>query len=298
MITLQELFKKGAATLRDLPRPGLEARILLVKAGSLAAEAFSADPGRLVPDKEAAAYERLLARRLTGEPLAYITGEKEFWSLAFRVGPGVLIPRPETELIVETVLRLSARGKERIIDLGTGSGNIAVSLAKELPGARITAADISLRALRRARENAAQHGVHNISFVYSRGFAGLKKGVWRTRYDFVVSNPPYISISEWENLPEEIRHHEPKKALVAGETGLEFIRKLIPAARPFLRPGGYLVFEIGFGQKDAVLPLFDKSWDEIGVENDLAGIPRVFAARRRSIPKAFFSAPPLGRWRA
>ena len=281
MKTLQELSREGAAILRDLPRPDLEARLLLLRTVYLSAEVLHADPGRLVPDPTAAAYKRLLARRSKGEPLAYITGDKEFWSLSFEVGPGVLIPRPETELIVETVLRLSRGGKERIIDLGTGSGNIAVSLAKELPGARIIAADISLRALRWARENAARHGVRNLAFVRSRGFAGLRKGAWLGRYDFIVSNPPYVSISEWEILPAEIRLYEPKRALVAGNTGLEFIRKLIPAARPFLRPGGHLVFEIGFGQKDGVLSLFDESWEEVGVENDLAGIPRIFVARRR-----------------
>ena len=280
MNTLHELFKKGEATLCSFSRPDLEARLLLLKAVSLPSEVIYADPGRLVPPKRAEAYDRLLARRLAGEPLAYLTGEKEFWSLFFRTGPGVLIPRPETELIVETVLRLSTRGKERIIDLGTGSGNIAVSLAIELPKAQILASDISLRALRKARVNALRYQASNISLVHSRGFASLKKDAWRDRFDFVVSNPPYISLAEWEALPAEIKLHEPRRALVGGKIGLEFIHKMIPAARPFLKQGGHLVIEIGFGQKDKVLSFFDESWKNVGVENDLAGIPRVVAARR------------------
>jgi len=278
--TLQELYREGLASLRGFPRPDLDARLLLLKSVSLPPEALITDPGTLVKDRPAAKFKRLIERRSMGEPLAYLLGEKEFWSLPFLIRRGVLVPRPETELVVEAVLRLSGGGSERILDMGTGSGNIAVALAKELPRSRLTAVDISIGALRLAGENAARHHVRNIVFIHSHGFSGLRRGAWRGRYGFVVSNPPYVSAKDWMNLPPGTKRYEPKIALVSGKTGLEFVGALVRDARPFLKPGGYLIFEIGFGQKDSVLALFDKTWDEVRVESDLAGIPRIVAARR------------------
>ena len=211
-------------------------------------------------------------------PLAYLTGVKEFWSIPFNVTPSVLVPRPETEVLVEKVLELSTRESESILDVGTGSGCIAVALAKELPRAHIEAVDISERALRVARRNAALHKAKHVHFHKSDLFSAFRgTGV---RFDFVVSNPPYISRGDWDGLPPEVRDFEPRRALLAGESGLEMIERLVRRARTFLRPGGYLIFEIGDGQRDKVLSLFGKRWTEIETAWDLAGMPRVITARR------------------
>jgi release factor glutamine methyltransferase len=211
-------------------------------------------------------------------PLAYLTGTKEFWSIPFEVSPSVLVPRPETEVLVEKVLELSTRESESLVDVGTGSGCIAVALAKELPRARIEAVDISERALRVAAANAARHRVRPISFRKSNLLAAFRgTGV---KFDFIVSNPPYIARDEWPGLPAEVRDWEPRRALLAGDSGLELIERLVRRAGAFLKPGGYLIFEIGEGQRDKVLGLFGKRWTEIETAWDLAGKPRVITARR------------------
>jgi len=214
-------------------------------------------------------------------PLAYLTGVREFWSREFRVFPGVLIPRPETELIVEKVVEMSSGGEESIVDVGTGCGAIAVALAGELPSARILAVDVSRRALRAARLNAAGLPAGRIRFAEGNAPAVFKNLLAPASQDFIVSNPPYIAEGEWASLMPEIRLFEPRRALVAGPTGLEFIRKLIRSAAFYLKPGGRLVLEIGRGQTDGVLRLFDEHWTESRVFKDLAGIPRVMTARKR-----------------
>lgn len=218
--------------------------------------------------------------RLCGVPLAYLTREKEFWSLPLRILPGVFIPRPETELIVDKVLELSLIKGETIIDIGTGSGNIALALAKELPEARIIATDISAKALRLAKLNALKHNAAKITFVQGNLFSALKGLNLEEKCDFVVSNPPYVPAGEWETLSREVREHEPRRALVPGKTGFEFIRRLIKGAAVYLRAGGHLLFEIGQGQRDAALLLFDERWREVESFDDLAGIPRVVKARK------------------
>jgi release factor glutamine methyltransferase len=211
-------------------------------------------------------------------PLSYLTGVKEFWSIPFKVTPSVLVPRPETEVLVEKVLELSTRESEAILDVGTGSGCIAVALAKELPRAYIQAVDISERALRVARGNAALHKTRHVQFHKSNLFSAFRgTGV---RFDFIVSNPPYISRDEWDGLPPEVRDFEPRRALLSGESGLEMIERLVRRAGTFLRPGGYLIFEIGDGQRDRVLSLFGKRWTEIETAWDMSGKPRVLTVRR------------------
>jgi release factor glutamine methyltransferase len=276
--TLLELFRNGAALLGDRPQAPLEAKILLLRAAACSEERFLAAPDSPCSARAEAFFRRLVARRLDGVPLAYLTGTKEFWSIPFEVSPSVLVPRPETEALVGKVLELSTREDEDIVDVGTGSGCIAVALAKELPRARIRAVDVSERALRVARRNAARHRAKHVEFRRSDLLAAFRgTGV---RFDFIVSNPPYISRGEWDGLPPDVRDFEPRRALLAGDSGLELIERLVRRAGAFLKPGGYLIFEIGEGQRDRVLGLFGKRWTEIETAWDLAGKPRVITARR------------------
>ena len=276
--TLIELYRSGVALLNDRPQAVLEAKVLLLRAAALTEERYLAAPHKPCSPKAEAFFQRLVRRRLHGVPLSHLTGVKEFWSIPFRVTPSVLVPRPETEVLVEKVLELSTRESESILDVGTGSGNIAIALAKELPRACIQAVDISERALRVARRNASLHKTKHVQFHKSDLFSAFRgTGV---RFDFIVSNPPYISSAEWDGLPPEVRDFEPRRALLAGESGLETIERLVRRAGTFLRPGGYLIFEIGDGQRDSVLSLFGKRWTEIETAWDLAGKPRVITARR------------------
>ncbi len=276
--TLQDLFRHGAGLLHDSPQSVLEAKVLLLRAALLSEEDFFAAPHAPFSAKTESFFLRLVEKRKEGVPLSYLTGTKEFWSIPLKVSPSVLIPRPETEILVEKVLELSSRDREDILDVGTGSGNIAIALAKELPRARIYAADISLRALNVARRNAAVHKVRQVDFVRSNLFSAFRGS--GLRFDFIVSNPPYVSRRDWDALPPEIRAFEPRRALLAGESGLELIQRLVRQARTYLKPGGYLIFEIGDGQRDGVLALFGRRWTEIETAWDLAGKPRVTTARR------------------
>lgn len=276
--TLQDLFRHGVGLLHDSPQSVLEAKVLLLRAALLSDEDFFAAREAPLAAKTEAFFLRLVERRKEGVPLSYLTGTKEFWSIPLKVSPSVLIPRPETEILVEKVLELSSRDREAILDVGTGSGNIAIALAKELPRARVIAADISLRALNVARRNAALQKVRQVDFIRSNLFSALRGT--GARFDFIVSNPPYVSKRDWDELPAEIRDFEPRRALLAGESGLEFVRRLVRQAGTFLKPGGYLIFEIGDGQRDDVLALFGRRWTEIETAWDLAGKPRVITARR------------------
>jgi release factor glutamine methyltransferase len=276
--TLLELFRTGVALLGDRPPAVLEAKILLLRAARLTEERYLTAPTRPCPPKAEAFFRRLIEKRLDGVPLAHLTGTKEFWSIPIEVTSSVLVPRPETEGLVEKVLELSSRGEEDIVDVGTGSGCIAIALANELPHARIKAVDISERALRVARRNAARHKAKHVEFQRSNLLSAFRgKGL---KFDFIVSNPPYVSRTEWVGLPRDVRDFEPRRALLAGESGLELIERLVRRAGTFLKPGGYLIFEIGDGQRDKVLGLFGRRWTEIETAWDLAGKPRVITARR------------------
>jgi release factor glutamine methyltransferase len=276
--TLNELFRDGVARLGDRPQAVLESKVLLLRAARLSEERYLAAPDRPCPAKAEAFFRRLVERRIAGAPLSQLTGTREFWSIPFEVTASVLAPRPETEGLVEKVLELSSREAETILDVGTGSGCIAIALAKELPRAALTAVDVSERALAVARRNAARHRARSVVFMRSDLFSAFRgTGV---RFDFIVSNPPYVSRAEWETLPADVRDFEPRRALLAGESGLELIERLVRRAGTFLRPGGYLVFEIGEGQRDKVLGLFGRRWTEIETAWDLAGRPRVITARR------------------
>jgi release factor glutamine methyltransferase len=252
--------------------------VLLLRAVRVGEERFLASPDAPCPPKAEAYFRRLVRKRLEGVPLAHLTGAKEFWSIPFEVSPSVLVPRPETEVLVEKVLELSSREEEAIVDVGTGSGCIAVALAQELPRARIDAVDISERALRVARRNAARHKARRVRFLRSDLLSAFRGT--GARFDFIVSNPPYISRGEWDGLPADVRDYEPRRALLAGDSGLELIERLVRRAGTFLKPSGYLIFEIGEGQRDRVLGLFGRRWTEIETAWDLAGKPRVITARR------------------
>jgi release factor glutamine methyltransferase len=229
--------------------------------------------------EQATHYMKLLERRYNGEPIQYIVGGTEFYGLPFRVTPDVLIPRPETEHLVEQVIALAARYQApRIVDVGTGSGAIAIALAHHLPNAAITATDISSAALTTARQNAELNGVSDrIRFLEG----DLLGPVTDEQFDIIVSNPPYVPLADRGPLAVEVRDHEPALALFAGDDGLDIYRRLIPAAFAALVPGGLVVLEIGCGQSAAIASLLAESgFDQIEFAPDLQNIPRVASARR------------------
>ena len=280
MNTVHELLQEGRSLLRGVAAPAIEAKVLLLYATGLTEVEFLASPHQVIRPEKERRYRRLIRRRLSGIPLAYILGRKEFWSLSLRVGPGVFIPRPETELLVEKTLDLASCGKGTVVDIGTGSGNIALALARELPEARILATDVSIRALRIARLNARDHGLKNITFFKGSLFAALRGLGLEGGCDFIVSNPPYVSASDWESLPPEIKDHEPRRALLGGKTGLDLIRRLISGSPAFLRSRGHLLFEMGYDQAGTAAADLGQSWSEVETFVDLRGIRRVVKARR------------------
>jgi len=232
----------------------------------------------------------LVARRASGVPAQHLTGHQEFWGLEFEVTPDALIPRPETEHVIEVALdRLGVspdsasspiRQKEfRIADVGTGSGCIAIALAYELPAAQIVATDISPAALEVARRNAARHTASRIEFIECNLLAAL---LHESRsYDLIASNPPYIARRDAATLAREVREHEPQAALFGGETGVELYAPLIAQAAKLLKPGGTLVLELGYDSAEHVSQLLEiREWTDVKVTNDLAGIPRVASAKR------------------
>jgi len=225
----------------------------------------------------------LLLRRIAGEPLQYLLGETEFMSLAFRVNPSVLIPRPETEILVEDVLKtLSTAGPVRILDIGTGSGCIASSLARNLLGAELDAVDSEPDALETAAENAARLGVGDrIRFIRADAMDGGFHAVVAPPYNALVSNPPYVSEDEWARLPVEIRKHEPRRALCDEGDGFAFYPVLARLAAEMLVPGGTVWAEVGAGQSEAVLEIFGRTGlRDASVLPDLNGIPRVVRAKK------------------
>jgi release factor glutamine methyltransferase len=238
-------------------------------------------PERELSCAEQAQYEQLTARAAAGEPLQYLTGRQEFWKSEFAVTPAVLIPRPETEHLIEDALRLARGGAAKdgrglkLVDVGTGSGAIAVTMARELPEAEVWAVDLSAEALEIARQNAERLGAR-VHFAQSDLLSSLDA---EGSFDFVLSNPPYIGLEEADEVQERVRRHEPAMALFAGEDGLAVIRRLIPQAHAALRTGGWLLMEIGYRQAEAVRTLLH-GWEQVHSAADLAGIARVMLARK------------------
>jgi release factor glutamine methyltransferase len=275
--TIHKLFLKGKALLKNKPHPHIEAKLLLLECASISEEQFYSSPDRELSKVQERRFFRMISKRLHGFPIPYLIGKREFWSISFNVSPAVMIPRPETELIVEKVLEIAPRQEITIVDIGTGCGNIAVSLAKELPEARIVATDVSERALKLARLNASRQNISSINFVQGSLFLPLRRLRLGGKCDFIVSNPPYVSRKEWTRLPREIKDYEPLRALVAGKTGFEIIQRLALEAPNYLKPGGSLLFEIGYYQKDEVKSLLasNPSWEDIDFFKDLSGNWRV-----------------------
>ena len=299
--TLHSCIQKAR---RRLERAGIEAVEAAIDADVLARHALGGwERGQLLaglrdacPPAFAEGFEPLVRRREQREPTGYLTGHREFWNIDIEVGPGVLIPRPETELIVEEVLaRVTSRAEEpvlserrvtsrvegphlRIADVGTGSGCLAVALARWLPGAHIVATDVSDAALRVARRNAARHEVGDRVLVLQGNLLQGTDGL----FDVIVSNPPYVPAGDLASLQPEIREFEPAGALEGGLDGLDVIRRLVPEAATRLVPGGWLMFEFGFGQSEGVRAIMagEPRLALVDLRADLAGIPRVAVARR------------------
>jgi release factor glutamine methyltransferase len=299
-------LKNGIAQLRDADVPSftLAAELLLLHALGRDRTWLYAHPEENIAVADAQRFFALIARRAAGEPTQHLTGKQEFWGLEFEVTPDVLIPRPETEHVIEVALDRLALHEIRagrpqkndgtgwnIADIGTGCGCIAIALAKELPGATIYATDISSDALEVARRNAIRHAVADrIWFLESNLLQAVVRNdacsPLATRHsslllDLIVSNPPYVGRRELNALAREVREHEPESALYGGEEGYELYADLITQAAAHLKPGGILVLELGHNTLPAVRPLLDAAaWTNVGVTNDLAGIPRVLAAEK------------------
>jgi release factor glutamine methyltransferase len=316
-------LKKGLAQLREahVPSYTLATELLLLYVLGRDRTWLYAHPEEQISSADSECFLALIARRASGEPTQHLTGKQEFWGLEFEVTPDVLIPRPETEHLIEVALdRLAVRelraGRKQtltgeslqVADIGTGSGCIAIALAKELPHAVIFATDISSAALAVASRNATRHAVSDrihflesgllerLSVVVAQHAAPLQAQTGMTKnssrespvtshqsplLDLIASNPPYIGRREAEMLPREVRDHEPEIALYGGEEGYELYADLIVQAAALLKPTGILVLELGHDSLPAVQPLLEApAWANVGVTNDLAGIPRVIAAER------------------
>ena len=302
---IRTALRTGISRLRDahVASYTLAAELLLLHVLQRDRAWVYAHPEESTDSQQLEAYRSLITRRADGEPTQYLTGKQEFWSLEFEVTPEVLIPRPETEHVMEVALDRLGRCELRagrpqktngrgflVADIGTGSGCLAVALAKELPGATIFATDISPAALAVAGRNASRHSVADrIHFLKSDlseplnldSAARQSLGNGAASFDLVVSNPPYIARRDVPSLAREVRDFEPAIALYGGEEGYELYTSLVALAAFHLKPGGIFVTELGHASLPAVRPLLDsRQWTSVGITNDLAGIPRVLAARR------------------
>jgi release factor glutamine methyltransferase len=275
-MTLREAQRVGTERLSEVPElretASRDADLLVMFALGVGRTELFVRPERVLTDAEVARVSASIERRVGLEPVQYITGEQEFYGLPFRVTRATLIPRPETELLVETVI-VRMPGARRIVDVGTGSGAIAVALAHALPGASVMAVDISGAALEVARGNAVLNGVA-VEFRLGDLLAGVEQGV-----DVVVSNPPYIPSGDRDGMHPQVTEFEPAGALFAGVDGLEVYRRLIPDAWGVLRIGGMLAMEIGFGQEEGVRGLMS-GWGGVEFLEDLRGVRRVVVGWR------------------
>jgi release factor glutamine methyltransferase len=312
---IRAALKSGIGKLReaDVPSFTLAAELLLLHVLDRNRTWLYAHPEEILSESAAQHFSDLIARRAAGEPTQYLTGKQEFWGLDFEVTPDVLIPRPETEHVIEVALdRIALRERRagrpqksigeglQIADIGTGSGCIAIALAKELPSAHFVATDISPAALAIAQRNAKHHcvadlirflesnllepgplGARPVGAQYIEPQPHLQTENSSSPFDLIASNPPYIGRREADSLPREVRDHEPHSALFGGEEGYELYANLIAQVAKHLKPEGILVLELGHNSLPAVQPLLDSPpWTRVGVTNDLAGTPRIIAAQR------------------
>ncbi len=274
---LKELYLKGRKSFEEngFECPGIETRTILAR--SLGADPLElyAHPERCVDSERTETFEKLLRRRLAGEPLAYVTGKREFCSRSFVVTRDVLIPRPETETLAELAIETAERMKNpRILDLGTGSGCLAVTLSLEVRGCEVFASDVSAPALGVAKRNSRAHGAR-VRFVRSDLLGCFAK----SSFDIIISNPPYVSEAEYAELSPQIRRYEPRTALFGGKDGFMYIRKIAAAAGTALRKGGFLLLEIGASQaKSAERIVRENGFSDIRFETDISGVKRVVKA--------------------
>ncbi len=267
--------------LAAIPDAGIEAQVLLRYTLGIDRATFHASPDRELSDEDAEGFGRMVERRIEGEPLSYITGHREFYGLDFVVTPDVLVPRQETEFLVEAVLEYAGdRGEDEsplaIADIGTGSGCIAVALGHHLPNATVYATDMSREALRVAEENVRKHGLEGRVHLRQGDLFGALDGP----VDVVASNPPYLSTEEAADLPPDVQR-EPRIALAAGSDGMDVLSRLIVGAREYVKPGGLLALEIDPRRLEAVKSLAGRTFPggEIGLAKDHAGLDRVVTVR-------------------
>ena len=274
---LRELYLKGRKSFEEngFECPGVETRAILARSLGTDPLEFYAHPERRVDPERAEAFEELLRRRLAGEPLAYVTGRREFCSRPFVVTRDVLIPRPETETLAELAIETAGRLKNpRILDLGTGSGCLAVTLSLEVQGCEVFASDVSAAALGIAERNARTHGAR-VRFIRSDLLVCFAK----SSFDIIISNPPYVSEAEYAELSPQIRGYEPRTALLGGKDGLACIREIAAAAGTALREGGFLLLEIGASQAESAERIVrENGFSDICFETDIGGIKRVVKA--------------------
>jgi release factor glutamine methyltransferase len=293
-MTVFEILNWSTQYLKDhrVENPRLNAELLLARSLSLSREGLYVRLQNLIRREEKKAFEGLIKRRISGEPLQYILGHQEFWSIDFQVDSRALIPRPETELLVEqTLLILSEDPFKRppfVLEIGTGSGAVAIALAKEAKDIFMVASDISGDALKLAKENAASSGLlHQLKFVNGYLFDPFRLLREREPFDLILSNPPYVPFPQIEGLAKEVKDYEPIIALDGGEDGLAFYRNIISQAPLYLKKGGWLLLEIGQAQGGKVSEFIDKAgyFSKPHLLKDLSGIERVVKAQRRESSK-------------
>lgn len=285
IMTFRDILNEATRQLEaaDISSARLDAEVLLAFCLQCDRLEFLKNPDGMVGEKSLAAFQNCLSRRLRREPVAYITGRKAFWTFFLEVNQDVLIPRPDTEIIVEETLDICRKTETsilHILDVGTGSGAIALALAKELPQAKITATDFSAAALAVARKNALALKLADRIDFHPGNLFEPASGV----FDIIVCNPPYISEDEYKELPAGVKNYEPAGALLAGKKGTEFYEKLIRQAPDYLQKNGWLLLEIGAKQEEAVRRLLDESgfYQDVAMRRDYAGLPRVMRARRKT----------------
>jgi len=284
-MTVRDILHESTKALEavGIPSARLDAEILLSFCLGFDRMDFYKNPAMAISETQLAVYRELLARRLQWEPVAYLICRKDFWSFALEVNSSVLIPRPDTEIIVEEALDICNNFTSldmRILDIGTGSGAIALALASEIEGVKVVATDISAPALALAQKNASALGLkERIDFRQGNLFEPVD-GL----FDIIVSNPPYIAASDYKELPASVKAFEPREALLAGISGLEFYEKLIYSAPAYLKKNGWLLLEIGAKQEAGVRGILEAvdCYESIEMRRDYAGLPRVIRSRRKA----------------
>lgn len=273
-MTIEQALRQGAGRIVS-DSPDLDAQLLLGAATGRSRSSLFAWSDKRLTAEQATEYERLLTRRQAGEPVAYLVGRREFWSLPLVVSPATLIPRPDTECLIEQALELDLPQQARVVDLGTGTGAIALALASERPGWRILGADQAAAAIDLAQHNAQELGLERVQFLVSDWFSSLPL----EPFDLIVSNPPYICQQDPHLSQGDVRY-EPSSALVAGEGGLAALKHIIEKAPQWLKPGGWLVLEHGYDQGEVVAGLLAAAgFISIGLRHDYGGQPRISQGR-------------------